>query len=70
LDEAVAHGNQIAAQKADKDKANIMASNRSEIISLSPEQRQQWVEAMKPVWQQFEDEIGKNIIDAAVAANQ
>ncbi|WP_221074887.1 TRAP transporter substrate-binding protein [Agarivorans aestuarii] len=70
LDEAVAHGNQIAAQKADKDKANIMASNRSEIISLSPEQRQQWVEAMKPVWQQFESEIGKNIIDAAVAANQ
>ena len=70
LDEAVAHGNQIAAQKAEKDKANIMASNRSEIISLSPEQRQQWVEAMKPVWQQFENEIGKNIIDAAVAANQ
>jgi C4-dicarboxylate-binding protein DctP len=70
LDEAVAHGNQIAAQKAEKDKANIMASNRSEIISLSPEQRQQWVEAMKPVWQQFESEIGKNIIDAAVAANQ
>ncbi|GAB1623246.1 TRAP transporter substrate-binding protein [Agarivorans albus] len=70
LDEAVAHGNQIAAQKAEKDKANIMASNRSEIISLSPEQRQQWVEAMKSVWQQFESEIGKNIIDAAVAANQ
>ncbi|WP_163133266.1 TRAP transporter substrate-binding protein [Agarivorans sp. Alg241-V36] len=70
LDEAVAHGNQIAAEKADKDKANIMASNRSEIISLTDEQRQQWVEAMKPVWQQFEDEIGKNIIDAAVAANQ
>ncbi|MEE1675341.1 TRAP transporter substrate-binding protein [Agarivorans aestuarii] len=70
MDEAVAHGNQIAAEKADKDKANIMASNRSEIISLTDEQRQQWVEAMKPVWQQFEDEIGKNIIDAAVAANQ
>ncbi|WP_411992748.1 TRAP transporter substrate-binding protein [Agarivorans sp. DSG3-1] len=70
LDEAVAHGNQIAAQKADEDKANIMASKRSEVISLSPEQRMQWVEAMKPVWQQFEGEIGKNIIDAAVAANQ
>lgn len=70
LDEAVAYGNQIAAEKADNDKANIMASKRSQVISLSPEQRQQWVEAMKPVWQQFEKEIGKNIIDAAVAANQ
>ncbi|MGY5450713.1 TRAP transporter substrate-binding protein [Agarivorans sp. MS3-6] len=70
LNEAVAHGNQIAAEKADKDKANIMASNRSEVISLTAEQRQQWVEAMKPVWQQFEDEIGKDTIAAAVAANQ
>ncbi|WP_427978892.1 TRAP transporter substrate-binding protein [Agarivorans sp.] len=70
LDEAVAYGNQIAAEKADNDKANIIASKRSQVISLSPEQRQQWVEAMKPVWQQFEKEIGKNIIDAAVAANQ
>jgi C4-dicarboxylate-binding protein DctP len=70
LDEAVAYGNQIAAEKADNDKANIIASKRSQVISLNPEQRQQWVEAMKPVWQQFEKEIGKNIIDAAVAANQ
>ncbi|WP_332461191.1 DctP family TRAP transporter solute-binding subunit [Acuticoccus mangrovi] len=39
------------------------------IRTLTPEQRQQWVDAMKPVWAEFEDEIGKDLIDAAVAAN-
>ncbi|WP_432454601.1 MULTISPECIES: TRAP transporter substrate-binding protein [unclassified Agarivorans] len=70
LNEAVAMGNQIAADKAEQDKAHIIASKRSQVISLTPQQRQQWVEAMKPVWRQFETEIGKNIIEAAAAANQ
>jgi C4-dicarboxylate-binding protein DctP len=37
---------------------------------LTPEQRQQWVDAMKPVWDEFSDQIGKENIDAAMAANQ
>jgi C4-dicarboxylate-binding protein DctP len=39
------------------------------IRELTPEQRQQWVEAMKPVWAQFEGDIGADLIDAAQAAN-
>jgi C4-dicarboxylate-binding protein DctP len=41
----------------------------TKIRELSPEQRQQWVEAMKPVWAKFQDDIGQDLIDAAVAAN-
>lgn len=41
-----------------------------EIRELSPEQRQHWVDAMKPVWDEFADEIGQQNIDAAQAANQ
>lgn len=70
LDEAVAYGNEIAAAKVNKDKETIVASKRSEIIQLSPEQRQQWVTAMKPVWSQFEAKIGKNLIQAAEASNK
>ncbi|WP_286670334.1 TRAP transporter substrate-binding protein [Shewanella mesophila] len=70
LDEAVAYGNDIAAAKVDKDKQAIIDSNRSEITYLTPEQRAAWVSAMKPVWAQFEDKIGKNLIDAAVASNK
>ncbi len=70
LDEAVTYGNEIAAAKGNKDKSTIAASKRSEIIQLTPEQRQQWVNSMKPVWSQFEAKIGKNLIQAAVASNK
>jgi len=70
LDEAIAFGNKVAAEKSKADKQKIVDSKRSEIIELTPAQRQQWVEAMKPVWKQFEGQIGKDLIDAAYAANQ
>ncbi|CAM3991938.1 MULTISPECIES: TRAP transporter substrate-binding protein [Shewanella] len=70
LDEAIAYGNDIAAAKVNKDKQAIIDSKRSEITYLSPDQRAAWVNAMKPVWAQFEDKIGKDLIDAAVAANE
>ncbi len=37
------------------------------IRELTPEQRQAWVDAMKPVWAKFADGIGQDVIDAAVA---
>lgn len=70
LDEAIAFGNSIAADKAKGDRQTIIDSKRSEILSLTPEQRDQWVEAMKPVWKKFEKEIGKELIDAAYASNK
>ena len=70
LNEAIAFGNQVAAEKSLADKQAIIDSKRSEVIAITDEERQQWVKAMKPVWKQFEGEIGKELIDAAVAANK
>jgi C4-dicarboxylate-binding protein DctP len=70
LDEAIAFGNSIAAEKAKGDRQTIIDSKRSEILSLTAEERGQWVEAMKPVWKEFEKEIGKDLIDAAYASNK
>ncbi|WP_407332620.1 TRAP transporter substrate-binding protein [Enterovibrio sp. 27052020O] len=70
LAEAVAHGNAIANDKAMEDRQKILESGRSEIITLSDGERQQWVEVMKPVWTEFQGEIGEDIIQAAVASNQ
>ncbi|MCW8863282.1 MAG: TRAP transporter substrate-binding protein [Colwellia sp.] len=70
LDEAIAYGNGIAAKKAEQDKQQIIDSKRSSIITISTEQRQLWVTAMKPVWKRFERKIGKEYIDAAISANQ
>lgn len=70
LDEAIAFGNKVANDKAMADKQAIIESGRSEVLTLTDAERQQWVEAMKPVWKQFEGEIGAELIDAAVQANQ
>jgi C4-dicarboxylate-binding protein DctP len=69
LDEAIAFGNDVAAKKSVNDRQRIIDSGRSEVITLKPEERAQWVEVMKPVWTKFEDEIGKDLIDAAYNAN-
>ncbi|GAB4289006.1 MAG: DctP family TRAP transporter solute-binding subunit [Roseovarius sp.] len=39
------------------------------VRQLTPEQRQKWVEAMKPVWDKFRDDVGQENIDAAQAIN-
>ena len=70
MQEALAYGNSIAAQENKEAKQAIVDSGKSEIIELTPEQRQQWVDAMKPVWKEFADEIGQDVIDAAQAANK
>ncbi len=70
LDEAIALGNQVANEKAISDKQKIIDSGRCEVITITDDERNQWVEAMKPVWKQFEKQIGKDLIDAAYSSNK
>jgi C4-dicarboxylate-binding protein DctP len=69
LAEAIALGNEIAAAKDFEDRDAILASKRSSLATLTPSQRQQWVNTMKPVWAKFEKQIGKEMLEAAQAAN-
>lgn len=69
LDEAISFGNGVAAQKSIDDRQKIVDSKRTKIITLSDAERSQWVDAMKPVWEEFEKEIGKEMIDAAYKSN-
>jgi len=39
------------------------------VRTLTPEQRQAWVEAMKPVWKKFEKDIGEDLMQAALNSN-
>jgi C4-dicarboxylate-binding protein DctP len=68
LAEAVAHGNALSAELDVSARQAIEASGYSTIRELTPEERALWVEAMRPVWSQFEAEIGPELIEAAVAA--
>jgi len=51
-------------------RQRIADSGNSEIITLTPEQRELWREAMRPVWKKFESDIGPDMIAAAEQANQ
>ncbi|UJF24891.1 TRAP transporter substrate-binding protein [Suttonella sp. R2A3] len=70
MSEAIAYGNDLAAEINERDRKTIAESGRSEIIELTPEERQQWVDAMRPVWAQFEEEIGAELISTAEACNK
>ncbi len=50
-------------------KAKIVAAGTT-IRTLDADQRAQWKAAMKPVWAKFSDQIGQDVIDAALAANK
>lgn len=69
LDEAIVYGNGVAADKASADRQAIIDSGRSEVVQITDAEREQWVEAMQPVWSQFADEIGMDLIQAAAASN-
>ncbi|WP_224705168.1 DctP family TRAP transporter solute-binding subunit [Devosia aquimaris] len=63
----VAANDSVAAQEA-KNRQNILDAG-GVIRELTPEQRLAWVDVMKPVWTEFEGDIGADNIAAAVAAN-
>ncbi len=67
--EATALNNANADKLNEEAKKKIAASGVTTIHQLTPEQHAAWVKAMDPVWKKFEKQIGKDIIDAAVAAN-
>lgn len=68
--QATKKGNDVAFEKAESDKKKIMDSGVTEIIALTPAEKEAWQKAMAPVWEQFEADIGRDLIDAAAASNK
>ena len=67
---ATEHANKLAAEINDRDQKRIAEAGKAKIQTLSKEDVAAWRTAMHPVWEKFQDQIGKDIIDAAVASNQ
>ncbi len=61
--------NEIAESLNAEAKKKIVASGVTTIHQLTPAQRAEWKKAMEPVWKKFEDQIGKDLIQAALKAN-
>jgi C4-dicarboxylate-binding protein DctP len=66
-DEVTVAANNSVKDKEEANRKNILDAG-GKINELTPAQRKQWVDAMKPVWKQFEDEIGADVIAAAAAS--
>src|SRR5262245_23285261 len=70
LDEVTKWGNARSEAINQEDKQRIIESGRSELTVLTPEQLALWQQAMQPVWDEFRDRIGADLVDAARAAAQ
>lgn len=69
IDEAIAFGNEKAQQVSVSDRKRIEDSKKTKILVLSKEERQKWIEEMRPVWRDFEKVIGKQVIEEAYRSN-
>ena len=58
-----------AVGKVDSDARQAVLDAGGKIVELTAEQRQEWVDVMKPVWAQFEGDVGAENIEAAQMIN-
>jgi C4-dicarboxylate-binding protein DctP len=69
MDEVTAERN-AAVNDVDMEARQAILDAGGEIRELSDEERQAWVDAMKPVWEQFEEGVGADNIAAAQEINE
>ncbi len=65
----VTEARNAAATAVNEDAKAAIVQAGGEVRQLDAEQRQAWVDAMKPVWSQFESDVGADNIAAAQAIN-
>lgn len=70
MDESIKIGNKMAFDEDDDFRRKVIADKKAQVVAMTPAQLKAWREAMQSVWKQFEGEIGKNIVDAAIRANK
>lgn len=68
INEVTTERNAAVLEVDEEARAAILAAG-GKIVELTDEQRAAWVDAMKPVWAQFEAEVGAENIAAAQAIN-
>jgi len=70
MDEATAHANKMANDFNERDRKLIADAGKARIQALTKDDVAAWRKAMEPVWQKFESDIGKDLIQAALKSNQ
>ncbi|HEY8050955.1 MAG TPA: TRAP transporter substrate-binding protein [Ramlibacter sp.] len=68
--EATAYGNKLANDFNEGDRKKIADAHKAKIQALTKDDVAAWKKAMEPVWKKFEGDIGRDLIDAALASNK
>ena len=68
LAEAAVYGNKLALEMAESYLAKVKAAGTTKVHTLNAAQRKAWTDAMVPIYPEFYDAIGKDLIDGAVKA--
>jgi len=69
MDKVTVEVNKQAEALNQASRQKIIDAKTSEVDALTPEQRDEWRKAMRPVWDKFEGQIGADLIKAAQDAN-
>jgi C4-dicarboxylate-binding protein DctP len=70
VEEVTVEVNRRAAELNAQSRQRIVAAGTSRVYALTPAQRAHWRETMRPVWKQFEHEVGSDNLQAAERANR
>ncbi len=68
--ESIKYGNKVAYDEDAGFRQKVIDDKRAEVLPMTKAETAKWRAAMKPVWKQFEGEIGKDIIAAAEKSNK
>ncbi|MCC9625825.1 TRAP transporter substrate-binding protein [Thalassospira sp. MA62] len=69
MNEASEYANGLSAELTAEQRQAVIDSGETEVVGLTDDQFAAWRDAVKPVWDEFADDIGQDIIDAAAACN-
>lgn len=70
VEEVTLQVNKDAEQLNRKGREQLAAAGRTRLVALSQEERNAWRAAMQPLWQQYEAEIGADVLRAAQLVNR
>jgi len=70
MKEATAYANKLASDINEADKKKIADTGKAKIYKVNKQELALWRKSMEPVWKKFEGDIGRDLIDGALKANQ
>ena len=68
--ESIKFGNKVAYDESANFRQKVIDDKKAEVLPLTRAEQNKWRKAMAPVWKQFEEDIGKDLIFAALKANK